>query len=66
VSAITAIVKDQFLLPIASKLVYFTDDDTNGYIDVSPVSTNALGVANTNYVAGNTANEVRVTATAQQ
>jgi len=46
--------------------VYFTDDDANGYIDVSPVGTDALGVANTNYIAGNTANEVRVTATAQQ
>lgn len=65
-SAITAIVKNQFLLPIVGKLVYFTDDDNNGYIDVSPVNTNALGVANTNYIAGTTANEVRVTATAQQ
>ncbi len=65
-SAITAIVKDQFLLPIASKLIYFTDDDDNGYIDVSPVNTNSLGVATTNYIAGTTAREVRCTATAQQ
>ncbi len=66
VSAITAIVKDQFLLPIASKQVYFTDDDANGYIVTSPVSTNSLGVAATTYKAGSTANEVRVTATCQQ
>jgi len=65
-SSITAIVKDQFLNPIASKLVYFTDGDDNGYIVTSPVSTNALGVATTSYKAGSTANEVRITATAQQ
>jgi hypothetical protein len=65
-SLVTAIVKDQFLLPIASKLVYYTDDDANGYITTSPVSTDANGVAITNYVAGTTANEVRVTVTAQQ
>lgn len=65
-SQITAIVKDQFLNPIASKLVYFTDDDANGYIVTSPVTTNSLGVAVTSYKAGSTANEVRITATAQQ
>lgn len=65
-SVITAIVKDQFLNPIASKLVYFTDDDTNGYIVSSPVSTDSLGVATTSYKAGSTANEVRITATVAQ
>jgi hypothetical protein len=65
-SVITAIVKDQFLNPIASKSVYFTDDDDNGYITTSPVSTNSEGVATTNYKAGSTANEVRITATVQQ
>jgi len=65
-STITAIVKDQFNLPIASKSVYFTDDDANGYITVSPVSTNAYGVAQTTYKAGTTAREVKITATAQQ
>ncbi len=65
-SQITAIVKDQFLQPIASKLVYFTDDDDNGYITGSPATTDANGVATVNYVAGSTANEVRITATAQQ
>jgi hypothetical protein len=65
-SQITAIVKDQFLQPISSKLVYFTDDDSNGYIVGSPATTDANGVATVNYVAGNTANEVKITATAQQ
>lgn len=65
-SAITAVVKDQFNLPIVAKLVYFTDDDTNGFITISPVNTNADGVATTNYKAGTTANEVKITATAEQ
>jgi len=65
-STITAIVKDQFNLPIASKLVYFTDDDTNGVIVTSPVSTDADGVAHTTYRSGTEAREVRVTATAAQ
>jgi len=61
-----AIVKDQFNLPIASRLVYFTDDDANGFIITSPVSTDANGEATTSYKAGTTANEVKITATAQQ
>jgi Bacterial Ig-like domain (group 1) len=65
-SQITAIVKDQFLQPIASKLVYFTDDDSNGYIVGSPATTNSNGVCTVSYVAGSTANEVKITATAQQ
>jgi hypothetical protein len=65
-STITAIVKDQFLLPIVSRLVYFVDDDQVGVIITSPVSTDGNGVAVTSYRAGNTAREIRVTATAQQ
>lgn len=65
-STITAIVKDQFNLPIQSKQVYFTDDDDNGAITTSPANTDANGVATTVYVAGTTAREVRITATAQQ
>jgi len=66
VSSITAIVKDQFLQPIASKLVYFTDDDGVGTIIGSPASTDSDGVANVSYKAGTTAREVTITATAQQ
>jgi hypothetical protein len=65
-STITAIVKDQFLAPIASKIVDFSDDDPNGYIINPSVSTDSDGVAVTSYKAGSTANEVRITATVQQ
>lgn len=66
-STITAVVKDQFNLPISSKLVYFTEDDPNGSITGSnPANTDADGVATTTYTAGTTAREVKLTATAQQ
>lgn len=65
-SDITAIVKDQFNLPVAQRQVYFTDDDPNGGIVTSIVNTDANGVAETVYVAGTSAREVRITATAQQ
>lgn len=65
-STITAIVKDQFNQPISSKNVYFTDDDPNGFITTSPVSTDASGEAQTAYKAGTSAREVEVTATAEQ
>lgn len=65
-AAITAIVKDQFNLPVQQKQVFFTDDDPNGSILSSPVNTDANGVAQTTYIAGITAREVRITATAQQ
>lgn len=63
---ITVVVKDQFNLPVVSKLVYMTEDDPVGYIITSPISTNAQGTAVTQYKAGTTAREVRLTATAQQ
>ena len=65
-STITAIVKDQFNLPVQQRQVFFTDDDPNGSIVSSPVNTNSTGVAVTSYIAGITAREVRITATAQQ
>lgn len=66
VSSITAIVKDQFNLPIVGRLVYFTDDDGVGFIVTSPQNTDGNGVATTSYKAGTTAREVKITATAQQ
>lgn len=66
ISTITVIVKDQFNLPIASKLVYFTADDPDGQILITPANTNNLGIATTSYRAGISAREVRITATAQQ
>lgn len=65
-STITAVVKDQFNLPVQQKQVFFTDDDPNGSILSSPVNTDATGIAITTYIAGISAREVRVTATAQQ
>jgi len=65
-STITAIVKDQFNLPVAQKQVFFTDDDDNGSITSSPVNTDSDGIAVTTYIAGTSAREVRITATAQQ
>jgi hypothetical protein len=65
-ATITAIVKDQFNLPVQQKQVFFTDDDPNGSILSSPVNTDANGVAQTTYIAGITAREVRITSTAQQ
>lgn len=66
-STITAIVKDQFNLPIESKLVYFTEDDPNGGITgPNPANTDANGIAVTTYTAGTTAREVKCTSTAQQ
>jgi len=66
-SQITAIVKDQFNLPIGGKLVYFTEDDPSGSIGVpNPATTDSEGVAQTTYTAGNSAREVKITATAEQ
>jgi hypothetical protein len=65
-STITAIVKDQFNNPIAAKPVTFTDDDPNGAILTATDSTDGYGVASTQYKAGTTAREVKITATAQQ
>jgi hypothetical protein len=66
-SQITAIVKDQFNLPIGGKLVYFTEDDPSGSIGIpNPATTDADGVALTVYTAGNSAREVKITATAEQ
>lgn len=66
-SEITAIVKDQFNLPIGAKPVYFTEDDALGeLIGPNPANTDSDGVAKTTYRAGNTAREVKITATAQQ
>lgn len=63
---ITAIVKDQFNLPIVSRIVYFTEDDPNGYVNPTNSNTDGDGIATTIYTAGTSAREVRLTATAQQ
>ena len=65
-SDITAIVKDQFNLPIVARIVYFTEDDPNGYVTPTNDNTDSDGIATTIYTAGTSAREVRLTATAQQ
>ena len=65
-SQITAIVKDQFNLPIGGKIVYFTDDDIAGHVAPDVATTDSNGVAVTTYTAGNSAREVKITATARQ
>ena len=46
--------------------MYFTDDDDDGYVVTSPVSTDGDGVAQTTYRSGIDAREVKLTATASQ
>lgn len=65
-STITAVVKDQFNLPVEGRQVFFTDDDPTGSITLSPVNTDSDGIASTIYVSGTAARETRITATAQQ
>jgi hypothetical protein len=66
-SVLTAIVKDQFNIPISGKSVTFTADDPVGSIQIpNPQSTDGDGIAITSYRAGNSAREVKITATAQQ
>lgn len=63
---ITAIVKDQFNLPIVARMVYFTEDDPSGYVSPTNDNTDNDGVATTIYTAGTSARETRLTGTAQQ
>lgn len=65
-SKITATVLDQFGLPIEGRDVTFTDDDSVGSITMTTVFTDANGQAVTYYIAGTSAREVRITASAQQ
>ena len=65
-SDITAIVKDQFNLPVAGRLVYFTEDDPAGFVNPTNANTDSNGIATTIYTAGTSAREVRLTSTAQQ
>ena len=63
---VTAVVKDQFNLPIVSRIVYFTDDDPDGYLTPPNDGTDANGIATSVYTAGTSARETRITSTAQQ
>ncbi|RKX67072.1 MAG: hypothetical protein DRP42_01490 [Tenericutes bacterium] len=66
---ITAIVKDQFNLPVVGRTVEFTEDDgvdDQDQLSLSQTPTDSDGVAEVYYTAGNTAREVRITATVNQ
>ena len=64
---IVATVKDQFGQPVIGRLVYFTEDDTVGSITGgTPIGTDSDGKAKTIYKSGNTAREVKITATVEQ
>jgi hypothetical protein len=65
-SDIIAIVMDQFLQPITSRSVSFSDDDSVGSITTTPVNTNSEGKAQTSYESGNQAREVKITAVVEQ
>lgn len=67
-SEITARVKDQFGQPVAGRLVYFTDDDTDGTIVAGKtvVNTDSKGEAHSTYKAGISAKLVRITAKVDQ
>lgn len=64
---IVALVKDQFLQPVTSRLVYFSEDDPVGSITGgTPKNTDSNGRAATIYTSGNTAREVKITAVVEQ
>jgi len=66
-SDIIAMVKDQFLQPIISRLVYFSDDNTLGEITGgTPINTDSNGKAQTVYKSGTDATEVKITAVVEQ
>jgi len=57
---------DQYNDPIFLKLVFFEDDDSTGYMTISPAYTNTAGVGYSYYRAGTTPAHVTITATATQ
>jgi hypothetical protein len=65
-SIITARVKDQFLQPIVSRLVTFSDDDDNGSVAPLVDNTDADGEAGTVYTSGTEARVVTITAVVEQ
>lgn len=66
-SEVVALVKDQFLQPIVSRSVTFTEDDPVGEIvPPNPVNTDAAGRAKVTYRSGSSAREVKITAVANQ
>ena len=66
-STITAIVKDQFLQPVTSRLVYFTVASAEGgSIPAAPANTDSTGKATKVYSSGTSASEPVITARSEQ
>jgi len=66
-SAVVAIVKDQFLQPVSSRSVTFSENaDPGGGLAPNPVNTNLDGEAATVFTSGTAAQEVTITAVASQ
>lgn len=65
-SNIIALVKDQFFQPVPGRIINFADDDTVGFVLPVTKSTDNEGKATITYTSGNTAREVKITATVSQ
>lgn len=65
-AVITAVVRDQFNMPVIGRLCTFTEDDPQGYMTSTNVATLSNGVATSSYNAGIESRETRITVTAQQ
>jgi len=67
-SVLTAKVRDQFGQPVPARIVYFTDDDTDGIISSGGggTNTNSNGEATAVYTSGLSARLVKITAKVNQ
>jgi hypothetical protein len=63
-SSITAVVRDQYNNPVASKVVTWSDD-AGGRLTPTSSSTDIFGRAHTTYKAGSTETDVKITATVE-
>lgn len=66
ISSIVAVVRDQFLEPIIGRTVTFSENGTGSLTGGTTKVTNAEGLAQTEYKAGTTAQEVKITAVVEQ
>lgn len=65
-STITATVRDQFLQPIVGRRVTFSENGTGSITGGTQINTNSQGKSVTVYTSGTTAQEVTITAVAEQ
>lgn len=65
-SNIVAVVRDQFLEPIVGRNVTFSENGDGSIISGTVVPTDSDGISQTDYQAGDTAQEVQITAVVEQ